>query len=95
MIDNDCDGVVDNGCHAMGACASDADCAAGDLCVSGVCTHSGMTCTAHPEVCGDGIDNDCDGVVDDGCGHMTGACASDADCAAGDVCAMGVCTHGP
>ena len=35
----------------------------------------------------DGIDNDCDGEVDEG--HL--ACASDADCPEGDYCLSGVC----
>ena len=43
----------------------------------------------------DGLDNDCDGMVDEGCG---GECTSDADCDDGDpqtedYCINGVCVH--
>lgn len=88
-IDNDCDGIVDEGCSA--GCSSDADCAAGEVCKSGSCTKGPSNCT-RSEVCGDGIDNNCDGQVDEGC--STG-CSSDADCAAGQICAGGQCKAAP
>ncbi|MEK7236970.1 MAG: putative metal-binding motif-containing protein, partial [Nitrospirota bacterium] len=81
-IDNDCNGATDDGIAStpttcgVGACAS-----TGTLsCVGGVLVDSCTPGTPSPEVC-DGIDNDCNGVVDDGipstpttCG--VGACAS-------------------
>ena len=73
-IDNDCDGQIDedwpslnNICYAgTGACRE-----SGRI----VCDPSnpyGVTCSAvagtpQAEVCGDGIDNDCDGQTDEGC----------------------------
>jgi len=52
------------------------------------------------EVCGDGIDNNCDGVVDEGCPATPGnagyeICASSSDCQGGDVCTDGTCVPGP
>jgi hypothetical protein len=69
-VDNDCDGQVDEGNPGAGGSCNTGNpgaCAAGTL----VCSGGGLTCsptvTATAEVC-DGIDNDCDGTVDNGTG---------------------------
>jgi hypothetical protein len=81
-IDDDCNGVVDDGITStpttcgQGACAS-----AGTLaCVGGSMVDSCHAGTGSAEIC-NGIDDDCDGAIDDGitstpttCGQ--GACAS-------------------
>ncbi len=38
-----------------------------------------------PEICGDGIDQDCSGVADDGCNAVGEACTTDSDCES-DLC---------
>jgi clumping factor A len=71
-VDNDCNGTVDDGFDVGSACGVG----------KGVCAKAGVTicaestgkaaCNAEPaapgtEVCGDGLDSDCDGNPDNGC----------------------------
>ena len=68
--DNDCDGMVDEdnpggggqcGTTDVGVCEfGSEECLSGQL----VCVRS---IKPAPEVCGDFLDNDCDGVIDNGC----------------------------
>jgi hypothetical protein len=82
-LDNDCDGVIDNGNPGGGV-----PCYTGLLgvCAAGttVCSNGELLCNQNmqpsPEIC-DGLDNNCDGVVDGGAAascpprnHMTPAC---------------------
>ena len=76
--DNDCDGQVDENCGQP--CAANDDCAAGQVCMEGVCSD---ICVPSVEICDDGLDNDCDGLVDEDCGM---ACSTDADCAPYEMC---------
>ncbi|MGC4116259.1 MAG: hypothetical protein QM765_17110 [Myxococcales bacterium] len=83
-------------------CAADSDCAAGQYCIAGICelsceaaggkcgslTASGLTCEA------DYVSNGSAGVCATGggcCMPASSACATNADCAAGQVCIAGVC----
>ncbi len=74
-VDNDCDGVEDNGDPGGGggcATGSPGICAAGTL----TCTSGALECVpdqvAQPdEICGNSLDDDCNGMDDDGC---TGGC---------------------
>jgi hypothetical protein len=58
-------------CRDLGAVGEPA-CPAGNYCSDGECTRCALT-----ETCGDGIDNDCDGTVDDGCADPGGGNAGD------------------
>lgn len=73
--DADCDGAVDEGCPCTNGMTSEC----GAEFVTAPCTAGVQTCRAgawsscegavgpSPDVCRDGIDNDCDGELDDGC----------------------------
>ena len=75
-LDNDCDGVADNGFDLGSACDAGGDCGSGQS----ICNQdgNGTCCGADPicnpgivvgeEVC-DGVDNDCNGLVDDNLGR--------------------------
>ncbi|MDI1430529.1 MopE-related protein [Polyangium sorediatum] len=75
-IDDNCDGVTDDGFNVGMACSD----GIGACMASGVlaCNAMGVSaCNAvpgmpTPEVCGDGIDNNCDGVTDVGCQDSDG-----------------------
>jgi hypothetical protein len=68
--DNDCDGQIDNGNPGGGAACSTGQ---PGVCGSGTqsCVGGALSCQASQnggaEVCDDGLDNDCNGQVDDGC----------------------------
>ncbi|MBU1239146.1 hypothetical protein KJ865_05495, partial [Myxococcota bacterium] len=94
-FDNDCDGFIDEGLGqttcGLGVCQHTIDnCSAGAL----------QTCNpmqgATAEIC-DGLDNDCDGIVDDGltqaCYTGTGGCTEVPPSSGNWVC-QGVCAHG-
>ncbi len=87
-LDNDCDGVVDEGCPAQDVDHDGFTAAEGDCDDSDASVHPGAA-----ELC-DNLDNDCDGVVDEGCQQQPfcgdGACNGTETCA---TCAAdcGVC----
>ena len=73
FLDENCDGTIDDGCSCTNgdtkSCGSDV----------GECSKGTQTCSANswgscvgdvgptPEICGDGLDNDCDGDIDEDC----------------------------
>jgi hypothetical protein len=89
-LDNDCDGTVDDGCVcAPGATTACYDGPSGTAGV-GVCSAGTQTCNATgtgygacvgavtptPDICGDGLDNNCDGASDESCVCMPGSTSS-------------------
>jgi hypothetical protein len=78
-LDNDCDGMVDEGDPEGGA-----PCSTGmpGICSEGTqqCQNGNLVCVQknmpEPEIC-DGLDNDCDGMVDEG---ISCECFVDEDC---------------
>ncbi len=76
-IDNDCDGLADEDGTTPSGTTNDDD-ADGQTIAQGDCNdHNNMIKKGMAEICGDGLDNDCDGVADrteDGAGNAT-ACS--------------------
>jgi uncharacterized repeat protein (TIGR01451 family)/MYXO-CTERM domain-containing protein len=100
-VDDDCDGQIDEdyvptSC-GQGACAAMSTCALGvESCTPGTPAIEGPSGSA---TCSDGIDNDCDGLVDSADSDCnTAACQTAADCddknpCTSDDCFGGFCTH--
>ena len=90
-VDNDCDGQVDEDNPGGGAsCGTDmGECVAGTtVCQAGALVCDGETAPM-TEVC-DGLDNDCNGQVDDH--DATNECSDTVACTI-DACVAGECTH--
>ncbi len=89
-LDNDCDGSVDESFPESGdSCntGNSGECAAGTKICSGGAIVCNQSVGPNPEVCGDSLDNDCDGVVDNGCS----GCESDPNYALiGENCNTGI-----
>lgn len=91
-LDDDCDGLVDEGYLGSGDCDTglDGPCGTGtEFCVGGalICT---QTVFPGPEICLNGVDENCDGVVDDNTdedGDGYGVCDNDCCDTVGPACA--------
>ena len=101
--DDDCDGVVNEGCACDYDATSDGVCSGSIIDNSGVC-ETPDDYEATESSCGDTLDNDCDGDTDCNDSDCSGGCIGDAclsngDCASGycnpaDECGLTQCNNG-
>ncbi|MBU1992728.1 MAG: putative metal-binding motif-containing protein [Patescibacteria group bacterium] len=106
-LDNNCNGEVDEGCVVIDVCnppGTTGFCCTSGKCEAGVCDYGTRTCEPSgvwsecmgemlpgAEVCGDGLDNDCDGLTDEeGC---NGGCTPNYSCA-DETCVGSTCFTG-
>jgi hypothetical protein len=86
--DSACEYMVNEAIPTQGLCMHSTD-MNGDTCGTS-CWHD--TACAAEENCGNHMDDDCNGIVDDGCPSL---CSSDAGCAVGEICDDGFCKACP
>ncbi len=88
--DNDCDGVVDEGCQCNYEGTATGVCSRGSRDESGICSVAPGSYESQEASC-DTLDNDCDGVVDEGC-SCNFAGSSSGVCTDGVIGSEGKCT---
>jgi hypothetical protein len=105
-LDDDCDGEVDNGAgcctdgeeRQCGPATDEGECRLGkSVCASGTWVPCMGAVYPAEEICGDGLDNDCDGESDEGCrapacgwGQISGACICESSVRVSGYCCDGL-----
>ncbi len=92
-LDNDCDNQTDEGNPGGGGACSTGllgICDAGTLQCQGGSLNCVQNTPAVPEICGDGLDNNCDGAIDEGC---SGPCGGTVCPGSSCVDVGGTCTY--
>jgi hypothetical protein len=92
--DNDCNGYVDDGDFGAQSCDTGLE----GICADGTmqCVNGSMQCVQdnepQPEICGDGLDNNCNGIIDDGCPCVHSKCITGGPLAEGcEDCVYQIC----
>ena len=103
-LDDDCNGLVDDNNPQTSPCGPGVCASARKQCVGGTevaCDYGANPPPSHAasEICGDGLDNECDGFVDDGCVCSVGAMVacwtgSSSACPTDGGSCLGVCRRG-
>ncbi len=88
-VDDDCDGAINEGC-ACSFLSGEGVCSQGTLDEQGLCSSAQYDPAPLETLCGDGLDNNCDGITDEGCACEFKSLAQGV-CAEARINAQGAC----
>jgi len=102
-VDNDCNGVIDEGCQCLngstrpcgssvGQCSQGIQTCSGGI--WGLCSGATGPSTDGPPSACNGLDDDCNGIIDDACGCVDGTTSSCGTDEGACVAGTSTCSHG-